>query len=327
LIPLPLLDKQQRREHRKFAMARDASKLDLDLLLAFRALLTELSVTRAASALEISQPALSARLARLRTVFADPLFVASPANRGVEPTPRALALRPDLLQAIALFERMTAPAAAFQPEIAERTFVVALRDNPAAMLGPEFAAAVAREAPRARLALVLPDPRRIADDLETGAVDLFIGGRDEGRDGWMGSALLSEDFLTAQRKRHPRGDGPLDLDTLCTLDHLLISADGGGFSGMLDEALAKLGRVRRVSVSVQSYALAPMVLAATDCLCTLPRRLLQRFGGELDAFPPPLPLEPFPLSAFWRPRSQHDPAHVWLRSVVAAVAAPLRGAT
>jgi len=189
-------------------MARDTSKLDLDLLLAFRALLTELSVTRAASALEISQPALSARLARLRTVFADPLFVASPANRGVEPTPRALALRPDLLQAIALFGRMTAPAAVFQPETAERTFVVALHDNPAAMLGPELAAAVVREAPRARLALVLPDPRRIADDLETGAVDLFIGGVDEGRDGWIGSVLLSEDFLTAQRNCSCRDETP-----------------------------------------------------------------------------------------------------------------------
>jgi hypothetical protein len=78
--------------------------------------------------------------------------------------------------------------------------------------------------------------------------------------------------VTAQWRQHPRRKKELTLEEFCGLDHLLISTSGGHFSGVVDNALAELGRERRVSVSIQSYARAPLVLACTDCLCTLPRR-------------------------------------------------------
>ena len=109
----------------------------------------------------------------------------------------------------------------------------------------------------------------------------------------------------------------MDLDTYCNLSHLIVSSEGGGFSGIVDELLASRGRERRVAASVQSYALAPLVVSASDLLCTLPRRLLSRFSTALDLFDPPFELLDYELSAFWHPRRQDDPAHIWLRDRIA----------
>lgn len=86
----------------------------------------------------------------------------------------------------------------------------------------------------------------------------------------------------------------MTIEEFCNADHLLISTTGGHFSGMIDDALAERGRERRVSVSIQSYALAPLVLSNTNCICTLPKRFLKRFEDTLDLFAPPLPFLSFP---------------------------------
>jgi DNA-binding transcriptional LysR family regulator len=108
----------------------------------------------------------------------------------------------------------------------------------------------------------------------------------------------------------------LTVEEFCDADHLLISTSGGHFAGMIDDALAEMGRERRVSVSIQSYGLAPLVLANTDCICTLPKRFLERFEDTLDLFPPPLPISTFSMNLFWHPRVRTDPAHMWFRKLV-----------
>ncbi|NMO16832.1 LysR family transcriptional regulator [Pyxidicoccus fallax] len=292
----------------------DISKLDLHLLLALEALLEERNVTRAAERLQLSQPALSARLARLRSLFADPLFVPAAHGRGVVPTPRAAEMQSPLAEALAQLRRLMEGPGVFDPRQSRRTFVIAIRDNPAAILMPEFITQMMAVAPASRLALINPG-RDIAERLETGKVDMLVGATDEVGGAMISRPLLEDRFLTAQRKGHPRGQGPIDLDTFCDLGHLLVSTDGGGFSGRVDAALAAKGRQRRVAVSVQSYALAPLILANSDCICTLPSRFLQRFARELDFSPPPPELElgRLSLAALWHPRHQDDPAHAWLR--------------
>ena len=143
-----------------------------------------------------------------------------------------------------------------------------------------------------------------------------MGAAEDGGRDLVARPLYEEKFVTAQRKGHPRGTEPLTLDAFCALDHLLISTSGGRFDGMIDEALAEVGRERAVSVSIQSYALTPLVLANSDLICTLPRRFLARFSAELDLFPPPLELAPFQIFVFWHPRMRRDPAHTWLRRQV-----------
>jgi DNA-binding transcriptional LysR family regulator len=298
----------------------DLAEIDLGLLLALEALLRERNVTRAAARLNIGQPALSARLNRLRQVFDDPLFVPAAAGRGVVPTTRAVELQTELAEVLGKLRRMAEGPAAFDPARAQRTFVIAIHENPAVTLAPGYVARLTAMAPRTRLAFVHPTPD-IVDRLERGEIDLLVTGPDRASGELMQRPLFEDSFLTAQRKGHPRGTGTLDLDTFCALDHLLISADGGGFSGLVDDVLSGLGRSRRVAVSIQTYALAPVILAHSDCICTLPKRFLTRFAHELDLTPPPLDLPPARIVALWHPRNQDDGGHAWLRECLYQAAA------
>lgn len=303
-------------------MSRRLENLNADLLLTLDALLEDPNVSRVAPRLGLTQPALSARLARLRNLFDDRLFVPAGLGRGLVATERAIALKSAVADLIARMRDLLAEPDGFDPASSERTFVIATHDNPAAMLAPDLVPLVHARAPDVRIAFVMPNSASVfSSALETDAYDLFIGGGGARMDGELKNrTLFDEDLLSAQRRDHPRGTGPIDLDSFCALDHLLISADGGGFEGSVDTALAAIGRRRRVSISIQSYALAPLVLARSDLICTLPRRFLQRFEEMIDVFDPPLDLGRFTLSAFWHARNQDDAGHMWFRQQVFAAA-------
>ena len=293
--------------------------MEIDLLLALDALLQDRNVTHAATRLKISQPALSARLNRLRTLLDDRLFVPALNGRGVVPTPRAEALAPLVADVLRRIDAITAPVA-FDPATSRRLFTLALQENPAVMLGSTLVQRVRAAAPNIRLRLALPDRGKIPFLLEEGDVDIFVGGASEAEDGWMSRSLFEDDFATAQRKGHPRGQAPLDLDAFCDQAHLLVSSAGDPFSGVIDRALADIGRTRVVAMSVQSYAVAPTIVAGSDLLCTLPTRMLRHFDASLDLFVPPVPLKPVAISAYWHSRHHDDPAHRWLREQLFAAA-------
>ncbi|RNF85473.1 LysR family transcriptional regulator [Montanilutibacter psychrotolerans] len=288
------------------------AEIDSALLLALKVVLEERNVTRAATRLGITQPALSGRLARLREIFGDALFVPAANGRGVVPTPRAQALEHELLQVLAGLKRLVDPPAQFDPVTSTRTFVVALFDTPAAVLAPDLSARVQAAAPLAKLAFIHP-PADVLDRLEQGQIDLLVTGPEGLPGDLMQRPLWADGFRTAQRKGHPRGVGPLDLDTFCTLDHLIVSSQGGRFAGVVDDQLLALGRSRNVRFSIQSYALAPLILASTDCVCTLPTRFLSQFADQLEFSDPPVELSDIRLALVWHPRSHQDASHVWLR--------------
>lgn len=292
--------------------------LDIGLLRAFAALYAQRNVTRAAEQLGIGQPALSARLTRLRAHFGDTLFTPSSTGRGVVPTARADQLDPLVRDLITRLDRLTEPLA-FDPKTSERTFRLALYENPAVMLIPDLVRKLQSTGPNIRIAVVAPDPERMSEGMEDGSIDMFVGsGRTSSL--WLSRTLFEEQFVVAQRAGHPRGLGPLTLDEYCALDHVLISAEGGGFSGLVDDTLAMTNRRRRVTVSVQTYALAPLVVANSDCLCTLPRRFLAKYAAAIEIMEPPFALDAVGLTAFWHPRHQDDEGHAWLRGQIFAAA-------
>lgn len=295
-------------------MSQRIADFDVGLLLTLDALLKEKNVTHAAARLNISQPSLSARLTRLRQLLNDPLFIPATSGRGMTVTPHASALEPELSRLLERFDDFVNSAPLFDPATTKRVFRIAATDNPAAILAPDLVPLIHAHAPLAKIAFTLPDKTRIAEQLENGEVDLFVGG-DVGAD-LISQTLFQEEFVTAQRRGHPRGLGEISLDEFCDADHLLISTSGGHFSGIIDDALAEIGRERRVSVSIQSYALAPLMLESSDCICTLPRRFLKRFENTLDLFACPLRLSLFSMNVFWHARMRADPAHSWLRRMV-----------
>lgn len=292
------------------------AEFDVGLLLTFDALLKDKNVTHAAARLNITQSALSARLTRLRLLLGDPLFIPSTSGRGMVASPHALALQPELTRLLEQLSDFIGTARVFDPATSKRVFRIAATDNPVSILAPDLIPQLKAAAPQVKLAFTMPDKARIAEALEQGEIDVFIGVAEDAAPGLIARKLFAEEFVTAQRRGHPRGNGPLNLDEFCALDHLLVSTSGGHFSGMIDTALSELGRERRVSVSVQSYALAPLILGSTDLICTLPRRFLQRFEQVLDLVESPLELAPFEMNLFWHSRMSADAAHAWLRKQV-----------
>lgn len=143
----------------------------------------------------------------------------------------------------------------------------------------------------------------LAQQLENGDVDIYIGVSAGAHDGWVRRKLLDDTFATAQRKGHPRGTGALDLESYCALSHLVVSSAGDPFTGFVDQTLAGLGYQRHVAMSTQSYAVAPALVAGTDLVCTLPERMLKQFASTLDLFAPPLPLQPITIYMYWHPKT------------------------
>ncbi len=297
-------------------MARAFADFDTGLLLTLDALLKDQNVTHAAARLNITQSALSARLTRLRQLLNDPLFIPAVSGRGMIPTPHASALKPELAKLIERLNDFITTAHVFEPQTSKRVFRIAATDNPAAILAPDLIPMIKAQAPQVKIAFTLPDKAQIATHLEEGDIDLFVGTAEDGSNELIATTLFEDEFVTAQRIGHPRGNQPITLDDFCSLDHLLISTRGGQFEGMIDAALAEVGRERSVSVSIQSYALAPLVLSNSDCICTLPSRFLERFKTVLEIYAPPIVLSPFQMTLFWHQRMRTDSAHTWLRKQV-----------
>jgi DNA-binding transcriptional LysR family regulator len=299
----------------------DLRRVDLNLLVSLDALLAELNVTRAAQRLHLSQPALSAQLARLRQLFDDPLLMPAESGRGMMPTALALDLAAPLRDALQQLAGVVLRRPGFDPLRDERRFHIAASDNAIGLLGlPMVAQLPAVAGAGVRLAFRAAQHDRIAQQLEQGEVDLLIGSERALSDTMKVTKLFAERFLACQRKGHPRGNGPLDLDTYCSLGHVLVSTSGGSFHGFMDELLDALGRRRHVALSVQHFTLVPDILGATDLIGTLPARLAARHADRLDAFELPFDVPGWTLHAAWHPRHQRDPAHAWLRNWVQACA-------
>lgn len=296
--------------------------IDLNLLVSLDVLLDEANVTRAAARLGVSQPGLSAQLSRLRDLFGDPLLVPSETGRGMIPTVRAMEMKDALHVALADLETVVRRPSGFDPRRDDRTFQIAASDNATIVLGLALVERL-RETAGSGIRLAFRGARAdtIAGDLERGDVDLLIGSERMVPPSAKARKLLDERYVMVQRRGHPRGIAALDLDAYCALDHVLVSTSGGSLSGFVDEQLEALGRRRAVVLSVHQFLLAPTIVEATDLVSTLPGRLARRFATRLDLFDLPFAARGFSLFAAWHPRVHADPAHVWLRGELAAVAA------
>ncbi|WP_446743525.1 LysR family transcriptional regulator [Silvibacterium acidisoli] len=291
-------------------------QLDLDLLIALDALLRLGNVSQAAQELGVSQPALSSRLSRLRKLFADKLFVPATSGRGIVATPRAEALRLQLAGVLSQLHAMVSSPESFEPLRSEKSFILGLHQNPAAMVAPDLVPYVMALAPNIRLAFTWPPGEQIVEQLEAGTIDLVLGADFPLHGDLISRTLLEEPLMTAQRVGHPRGSEVMDIDAFCDYPHLVASESGASFSDSIDERLAAQGRSRKVVASISRYAVIPRVVEKSDCLCTLPKSFLERYGETLELFQPPVELEPARLCAYWHPRSHDDSAHIWLRAVI-----------
>ena len=293
---------------------KDITQLDLNLLKALDALLDECNVTRAASRLGVTQPAMSGMLTRLRENFGDPLFVR--AKHGIVPTQRALELSAPLKQVISQIGALL-QASDFDPLTANITFTIAATDYALRAVALPFLSALKQQAPHIRIALVPVDDKQVQLQLERGDIDLALLTPESTPPDLHAKNLFDEHYVCVLRQGHPamQGRKQLTVSQLCELDHALVSYTGGGFRGVTDEALEKLGQQRQVSLSVKSFIILPEILRASDMVAILPSRLVAGMD-DLMVFDPPIEVPGFTKVAAWHERTHRDVAHRWLRELL-----------
>ncbi len=304
--------------------------LDLNLLRVFDEVMTERSLTRAAQKLSITQPAVSNALQRFREAMGDELIKRS--GREMAPTPRALALWPAVRDALRQLQEVITPSS-FIPAEANTTFVLAMADATAAKLMPGLVEIMDRDAPGISIRVVpltTRDPRRLLD-AET--VDLAIGyfpaafadltARAQAGEAvaFAHQRLYSGEYVCVMRREHPLASEPLTLDRYCAARHMLVSFSGRPF-GFVDEALALLGRERRIVLTVNQFFTAGKVVAHSNLLTVLPRHFVSvtGFADQLVPRELPYPVPTVQVDALWHHRVHRVSAHEWLRATISTVA-------
>lgn len=301
----------------------DIDRIDLNLLVTLETLLTERNVTKAAARLHLSQPAVSAQLARLRDVFDDPLLV--PAHRGMTPTAKGLELAEPLRVALDRLRGTLRSHRDFSPERATLTVSLACTDYVQAAVVLPLVLDLRRHAPGVRIAVRHLRPTDLARQLAEGDVDLAIATADPDHPHLRSRHLFDETYALIGRQDHPDLHDGLGIEAFARLEHVVVSPSGGGFATPVDDALALLGHRREVVMSAASFLFVPRIVAASDLVGLVPRRLMLGATQGLAVIDLPWLAERFAVDLIWHERSHAHAGHRWLRERLVTLAAEPEG--
>lgn len=297
----------------------DGKRLDLNLLVTLEALLVERNVTRAAERLHLSQPAVSAQLARLREVFDDQLLI--PAQRGMTPTAKAVELLAPLRAALDQVRSTVATHQNFDPARARMTVAIACTDYLQAALVQPLVIALRQLAPGVRVAIRNLDVAQLEPQMARGDVDLALMTPGAAPASLRARPLFEERYVLIARRGHPLVREGITVEEFATLEHVVVSLRGGQFATPVDEALADLGHRRNVVLSAASFLPVPDLVAHSDMVALVPSRLVSRTNEKLLAVQPPLPVEGFTVGMVWHERSHGHEGQRWVRETLARLVA------
>lgn len=286
--------------------------IDLNLLRVFDAVYRAGSVSRAAELLDLTQPAASQGLTRLRTLVHDPLFVRAPG--GVRPTPKAERLAEPIRQALAVIEQALSESSGFEPAVSRRTFRVHMSDIGEGRFLPELMTALREQAPGVRIE-TLPLPRgEIADALDAGRIDLAFGFLPMVKE-TQRLQLIKDRYVVLLRRGHPftrkkRGARELLAD-LRQLEFVAVRSHADTL-----RILQLLKLEDRLRLTTEHFMVLPAIVRATDLAVVMPRNIANGFEGGYAIVEPDFPLRDFTVSLHWSRRFEADPGNRWLRGLV-----------
>ena len=305
------------------------NRIDLNLLVYLDVLLRERNVTKAANHLGLSQPAMSNGLRRLRDLFEDPLLVRT--SEGMTPTERALVLQPVIRDVLANVERAVQPQSDFDPSASDRVYGIMASDYAEAVLFPSVLTRLRREAPGVTLDIMTPSDVSFLD-VEQGKVDMVINRFDNMPQSFHQTTLWKDSFSCMLSHENPIKDR-FSLETYLQAQHVWVSKTGMGVGvgvnprdvqrlGWVDEALAKQGKKRRISVFTRHYQAAMLLAEQKDLIVTIPSKAakLHANNPKVVIAEPPFEIPQFELKMAWSPLLQNNAAHQWMRRLIVDVA-------
>jgi len=293
---------------------------DLNLLVAFDVLMRELNVTRAAEQMFVTQSAMSHILNRLRQKLDDPLLVKTPA--GMKPTERALALIEPVRGLLAELEQLIQPPLEFEAGISQRSFAIAATDYLEFLLIPALSGLINQIAPGIDIHVKRTETAFPVAQLENGSLDVVLGFESvlDPPAQLHCQKLFDDEMVCVVRQNHPVIRSAPSLEQYIAVPHMLISWKGSP-AGIIDQYLQELGVERRIKLIVPNFLSAPLIVAQTDMILSLPYKLAKRFTTfvPLEIFPVPLNLPNYDFVMIWHPLQDKDPAHLWLRDKITAI--------
>jgi DNA-binding transcriptional LysR family regulator len=299
-----------------YILCMNIDHFDLNLLRVLDALLAERAVGRAALRLGLSQPAVSHALRRLRMLLGDPLLIRVGAR--MELTPRALALRAPVVQALHL-TRTLFETVEFEPATSRRRFVLMAPDLAVSLIAPRLIERIAREAPDVCVEITPWRGANLITDDFLRSIDAAMTNRGEAFPGFHRATLYRDSDVLAVRRGHPAGHRLSKAAAFLAARHIAIVGRGEA-SDQIDDWLATLGVRRTTAIVAPSYLQALHIAAETDLVAFVPGRLVATLAGrlQLQAIRPPFDPGTDEQFLFYPATAQRDPGSIWFRTVVAA---------
>lgn len=286
--------------------------LDLNLLRLFDAVYRTGNVSRAADLLDLTQPAASQGLSRLRALIHDPLFMRT--ARGMQPTPKAQRLAEPVRQALATLEQALGETAGFDPARSERSFRIHMSDIGESRFLPELMVALRERAPGVRIE-TRPLPReQITEALDGGRIDFAFGFLPSVKE-TQKLKLLEDRYVVLLRAGHPftrkRRTGAALLAALRELEFVAVRSHADTLRIVQQVQLED-----RLRLVTEHFLVLPAIVMATDLAAVMPRNIARGFEGGYAIVEPAFPDRDFVVSLHWSRRFEADPGNRWLRGVI-----------
>lgn len=265
--------------------------LDLNLLVALRALIELRSVSQAAQLLNLTQPAVSAALGRLRDYFGDPILVQN-GNR-MFPTAYAEALLPQIRETLNRIDALIISSAVFDPKVTHRTFRIATSDYIVVSLLVPLIERLAIEAPHIRIETLLSSDDSV-QRLSEGRLDLLIAPEEFVSKEHPADLLVEEHHVVAGWSRNPVFDEEITADVFFACGHVVVEIGQHQTPAFADRHVAALGRPRRIEATAASFATVPWLLRGTNRIAVMHERLFKAMAELFPIRSAPLPFD-FPV--------------------------------
>ncbi|MBR7801735.1 LysR family transcriptional regulator [Undibacterium sp. FT137W] len=293
----------------------EAKDIDLNLLVVFQEVFQERQISTVARKLNLSQPAVSNALARLRKTFNDPLFVRT--SHGMQPTPLAQQLAEPVAAALVSITKALNQHDTFDSARSQRNFTIAMTDVGEMYFMPILIEQCRLLAPQIHLATVRANSIDLMAEMETGRIDLALGAFDEISGALYHRRLFQQEYVCLYRQHHPTMREGMNAKDFVQTPHLVVSTKESPYD-KIHQAMEKAGMIARASFTVPHFASVPYIVSTTDLIAIVPQKLASSAAApfRLQYCKPPLKLPSLQTNIFWHRRFAQDEGNQWLRQLL-----------